>query len=549
MERARGMMGYGTPKKEQAPQPAAKVEQAKPVEKPKDWVIAQKAKMEKLWKEGEWEKAAKDIESVLPPEVASREIVNVGVGEVKGFERQVIGERVLEKPKKRCDDRKINDPERGLYAVMDGVSSGHGAIASEITSRVVAERMGEKLDAMIEKAAQLAEGDEEWINETVAKAMQDSVRESNEAVKKIQEINPEYKGANTTLSLAKMVEMPDGKIRLYYTNIGDSRVYLENDNGSMTPLTEDDNQLNAMIEAGRVKLTPEEAEEIDQFTDYEALSDQQKRYVNMRNRITEAIGTDGPKVEGLRFDPEDPKNSDILWVDLEPGQRFVISSDGVHDNATKQQMEDVMRQSEGNPLLAESLLQELAVSIEKDPKNPRSKPDDTSAVVGAAFRRRRVQPAGSGSGGSGAGVGAAKLRDSLKRDVPPSQAVASRDAGAAKLREALKRDVPPSKAEQSVLEEPQELDEANIEALSNEAEVAADNNAEADADTWEQWRQHLVDTGVLDPKGRWSKPHPSLSREQMAYVLELQRQKAQESSSTDVIAAKEAAVQAFQKAS
>lgn len=605
MERARGMMGYGAPKKEQAPQPTVKVEQVKPVEKPKDWVVAQKAKMEKLWKEGEWEQAAKDIEAVLPPEVAARDIVNVGVDEVKGFERRVIGEKTLEKPKNRCDDRKINDPERGLYAVMDGVSSGHGAIASEITSRVVADRMGEKLDAVLEKASQLSEGDEDWINEAVAKAMQESVRDSNEAVEKIQKVNPEYRGACTTLSLAKLVEMPDGKMRLYYTSIGDSRVYLENEDGSLVTLTEDDNRLRAENEtfrdvpldldvvsgleklkqmaAGRkgdsvssaeiqsalssfladprglsesdvrfltdaakreidadkadrlvkvlnraielpTKLTPEDLDALDQYTDYNALTERQKEFVGKRNVITEAIGSGTSKIEDLKFDPENPKNSDILWVDLEPGQRFVITSDGVHDNATRKQMEEVMQKSEGNPLLAESLLQELAVSIEKDEKNDRSKPDDTSAVVGAAVRKRRSR-AGDSS------LAASKLQEALRRDVPVGQVSVERMRASA------------------LPEELEELDEANIEALGNEVEVGEKNNAEDEADTWEQWRQHLVDSGTLDPKGRWSKPHPSLNREQMAYIVELQRQKAQESTVTDVAAAKKAAVQAFQKAS
>jgi serine/threonine protein phosphatase PrpC len=471
----RSMAGYG-------PVEAKKRPEASATEKPRlaeqlraeaesrrigrdNWGADQKDRADRLWASGEWERVVQDLEAVLPAEVASVEVVNVGEPEVKGFERTRIPTegKYLEKPKKRCDDRKINDPDRGLFAVMDGVSTGHGAIASELTSRVVQARMGEELDTELGNLIASGAADEAKINSLVADKMKSSVYEANEAVRMIQTVNPNYRGANTTLSLAKLVDMPDGNLRLYYVNIGDSRIHLENEDGTLTPLTEDDSAFQRMLREGDIELTPEEADRIDQYVDFDSLSPQEKKYVTIRNQITDAIGTNSEKTTALRFDPDDPRESDIQFVDLKPGQRFMITSDGVHDDSTRAEMETQMRGKDARG--AERLVQEGAVAVQKNPDNHRSKPDDASAVVAEA--RPRVERAAE------AAPGARVEREYNPADVPAwAILVKELDADVLRLSQNIER--APNQAVRRALEQRlngAKLEQANLNYWIAKAEL------------------------------------------------------------------------------
>ncbi len=119
------------------------------------------------------------------------------------------------------------------------------------------------------------------------------VQAANLAVLDAASHRPRLTGMGTTLTLARLD--PAGHAEI--AHVGDSRAYLFHD-GALDRITEDHSYVAEMLASGR--LTPEEAE-VHPY----------------RSVITRAIGLDAA-VE-----------VDVLVVDLEPGDRLLICSDGL----------------------------------------------------------------------------------------------------------------------------------------------------------------------------------------------------------------------------
>lgn len=117
------------------------------------------------------------------------------------------------------------------------------------------------------------------------------IRYVNQLVMEKAEKYPELNGMGTTLVVAFIADDT-----LYVANVGDSRLYLID--GEINQVTEDHSYVDAMVRAG--ELTRDEA----------------RRHPN-KNIITRAIGA----AWELRVD--------FFEVDLEPGDRILICSDGL----------------------------------------------------------------------------------------------------------------------------------------------------------------------------------------------------------------------------
>lgn len=158
-----------------------------------------------------------------------------------------------------------------VLAVADGMG---GAVAGEIASRIAIDAaMGEPADAAITPG--------------------DRVRAGNEAVLAAVEEDHKLFGMGTTLTLGLFV--PAGLLQV--AHIGDSRMYLFRD-GELQQLTHDHTLVAELVAIGQ--LTPEQAETHPR-----------------RNLVTRVIGTE--KVNVDEFD-----------LDLKPGDRIVICSDGLN---------------------------------------------------------------------------------------------------------------------------------------------------------------------------------------------------------------------------
>jgi protein phosphatase len=170
--------------------------------------------------------------------------------------------------------RPMNDgstEEPTVIAVADGMG---GAVGGEVASRIAIEAaMAEPADAAIEPA--------------------DRVRAGNDAVLAAIEEDYTLSGMGTTLTLGLF--LPAGLLRI--AHIGDSRLYLLR-NGVLEQLTKDHTLVAELVAMGQI--TPEEAETHPR-----------------RNLVTKVIGT--PEISVDEFD-----------IDLKPGDRVVICSDGLN---------------------------------------------------------------------------------------------------------------------------------------------------------------------------------------------------------------------------
>jgi len=148
------------------------------------------------------------------------------------------------------------------------------------------------------------------------------VRSANSQIWEKAQGDPSLKGMGTTCTLLLL----DGA-KAHFAHVGDSRAYLLRAS-TLTQVTEDHSLVGRMVKEGR--LTLEEAENHPQ-----------------RSIITRALGVD-PEVE-----------VDLLTVDLAPGDRIVMCSDGLSSMIGSDAMTTALTQTD-DPQVAADRLVELA---------------------------------------------------------------------------------------------------------------------------------------------------------------------------------------------
>ena len=187
-----------------------------------------------------------------------------------------------------------------FFAIADGMG---GARAGEIAAGLA--------------AAALEEGAEP----TSAEGIVALIDEANRQIWERSIQDPDTSGMGTTVTAALVAADP-GKIVIGH--VGDSRAYLYRD-GTLAQLTTDHSLVVELVESGI--LTPEEAERHPQ-----------------RSAITRAVGTE-PTVE-----------VDAFTVDAEPGDLYLICSDGLTDMLTEEELEDVLAKTAADPARAADAL-------------------------------------------------------------------------------------------------------------------------------------------------------------------------------------------------
>jgi protein phosphatase len=195
------------------------------------------------------------------------------------------------------EDSLLVDREHGLYAVADGMG-GH--------------RAGEVASATAIDTLQAAFGGGNPIDRAVAAA--------NAAVFAKAADDAALRGMGTTLTAVAL--RPDGTAILGH--VGDSRAYLMRD-GAVTQVTDDHSLVEQLVREGR--LSPEEAQHHPQ-----------------RAIITRALGVD-PDVE-----------VDTYRVDLKPGDRLLICSDGLTGMLSDETIAATLRRHADPQQAAETLV-------------------------------------------------------------------------------------------------------------------------------------------------------------------------------------------------
>jgi protein phosphatase len=175
------------------------------------------------------------------------------------------------------------DTDNHLYVVCDGMG---GSAAGEVASNMAVRALIECFEFLKQQAA--GNGDARPIEDRLLH----SIHEANRLVHEAAISNPEHRNMGTTLVCATL----DGP-RLVVGNVGDSRCYLVR-NGASHQVTLDHSLIDEQLRMGLI--TPEVA----------AAS-------NLQSVITRAIGT------------TEIVEPDLFAVDLQPGDMFLLTSDGL----------------------------------------------------------------------------------------------------------------------------------------------------------------------------------------------------------------------------
>jgi PPM family protein phosphatase len=233
------------------------------------------------------------------------------------------------------EDAYFRDDTRGFYIVADGVG-GHNK--GEIASREAVEQLtswvigaSRDLDRLVERVTL---GDQECVWE-IRRLLESGVKSACYMVFGMAELDPEKKGMSTTLSALL--------IRAGYAfavHVGDSRVYRVRKD-AVLQLTEDHTLINYKVKHGM--MTKAEAEK-----------------ASGKNVITRAVGH------------KDYVQVDTADIDVAPGDRFLLCSDGLHGYF---QTEDEVLQLCADGELEECA--EAAVAL----ANQRGGKDNITAVV------------------------------------------------------------------------------------------------------------------------------------------------------------------------
>jgi len=199
----------------------------------------------------------------------------------------------------RNEDDFICDPP--LFAVADGMG---GARAGEIAAGLAA--------AALEEAGAETRG---------AEGVVALITEANRRIWERSLADPETAGMGTTVTAA-LVDASSGTVAIGH--VGDSRAYLLR-GGAIGQLTTDHSLVAELVQSGI--LTPEEAERHPQ-----------------RSAITRALGTE-PTVE-----------VDAFTVEAEPGDVFLLCSDGLSTMVANEEMASAIEAAERDPQRAAEAL-------------------------------------------------------------------------------------------------------------------------------------------------------------------------------------------------
>ena len=220
------------------------------------------------------------------------------------WESASITDRGLHRPNN--EDALLDDIGIALFAVADGMG-GHAA--GEVASRIA-------VDAVAREAAA---GRKPRAN--AADPLVRAFTLANREIRRKGRAEPEKRGMGTTLSV---LSGNTGSSRGVIVHVGDSRVYRAR-SGRLEQLTRDHTWVQERVDAG--VLTPEQA-----------------RTHPYASILTRVLGT------------EERLIPDVFALDIEPGDVFLLCSDGLTGMVSDAEIESTLRREEPLQQLAERLV-------------------------------------------------------------------------------------------------------------------------------------------------------------------------------------------------
>ncbi len=268
----------------------------------------------------------------------------------------------------RNEDSILIDEQTGLVAVFDGVGGSAAAeIASQTAARATLEgwkriltqhQRRRKVYTMLENCHQ----------RDFCALLERLILDADEQVRVEGAHRAGTDDLATTVALAAFCKQSEAReYTMISAHVGDSRIYLLRGQEELQRITDDDGLLTKLVENQVVNEF--HAHQIDQATQADQLSEIDYRYFRLRGGITQAIG--GPI----------PPTVHISKTTISPGDRILLCTDGIHDNLTDEEIEDVLRNTP-RPAFARRLVELSQQRSRQDyTQTIRAKPDDMSAIV------------------------------------------------------------------------------------------------------------------------------------------------------------------------
>lgn len=284
------------------------------------------------------------------------------------------------------EDSTISDPRRGLAAVLDGVGgSAHGDIASQVAARAIRKEWKRVLQGTQpgSNGISILEPPGDFDLPTTLERLLEDAHEliHEDAARRVSGEEEQLESQATTVALAVLYREPgSGNYLLAYAHVGDSRIYLLHADEPLKRLTGDDGYLSQLV-LGEV-VSEDDARRIDQATCSDELTELELSYFEKRNGITQALG-----------DVRDPMIH-TNQAALAAGDRIILCTDGIHDNLTDREIEEIVRRAARTTSARKLVEQALQRSRAADQAVIRAKSDDMSAIVITChFQIREDMPA------------------------------------------------------------------------------------------------------------------------------------------------------------
>jgi len=268
----------------------------------------------------------------------------------------------------RNEDSTLIDEQTGLVAVFDGVG---GSAAAEIASQTAARATLEGWKRILmqhQRRHKVYTMLNDYDQRDLCAMLEKLILDADEQVRIEGAQRAGTDDLATTVALAAFCKRPEVReYTMVSAHVGDSRIYLLRGQEKLQRVTDDDGLLTKLVENQVVDEF--HAYQIDQAIQASQLSDIDYRYFRLRGGITQAIG--GP------IPPTVHINKTLIY----PGDRILLCTDGIHDNLTDEEIEDILRNTP-RPAFARSLVEHSLQRSRQDYTHTiRAKPDDMSAIV------------------------------------------------------------------------------------------------------------------------------------------------------------------------
>jgi serine/threonine protein phosphatase PrpC len=206
-----------------------------------------------------------------------------------------VSDRGLSEKRPLNEDSYLSDPERGIFAVADGVG---GAQAGEVASKTAVEVLDEAFRHQVDGA-------------DIEDLMEIAIQRANTSIHQMALDHPKLAAMATTVVALHL----DGYIATI-GHVGDSRLYRLTPDGKLHRETADHSVVEEEVRAGR--MTPEQA-----------------AHHPSRNVISRALGAE----TGVEVD--------MKTIEVEDGTAFLLCSDGITRHLPDNELRDLLAGAQG----------------------------------------------------------------------------------------------------------------------------------------------------------------------------------------------------------